>query len=216
MSRLLFSRPHFGLIRQRVAVALAIVGAAALLYGLAHWQATRAESAQQQAGTQLAALQAELEQMRSGDAGVDADLRHYRALVGGGFVGEGDRVAWTEALLDAQQALALPPLRFELAARRALADGTAAPTDPGTDPSLVAAVPSPGAQAHDLRFEVSGIHEGELLALLDHLRARRLGDFRVQDCELKRAQAIGLDVACTLRWITYLPASAVAQAEATP
>lgn len=215
MSRLLFSRPHFGLIRQRLAVALAIVGGAALLTGLAHWQAARAESAQQQAGTQLAALQAELEQMRSGDGGVDADLRHYRALVGGGFVGEGDRVAWTEALLDARQALALPPLRFELAARHALADA-AAPADPGADPSLAPPPPSPGAQAHDLRFEVSGIHEGELLALLDHLRARRLGEFRVQDCELKRAQAIGLDVACTLRWITYLPASAVAQAEAAP
>lgn len=213
MSRLLFTRPHFGLIRQRMGVALAIVGAAALLYGLAHWQAARAQAAREQAATQLAALQAELEQMRSGDAGVDADLRHYRALVGGGFVGEGDRVAWTEALLDAQQALALPPLRFELAARRALADG-AAPADPAADPALAVAPPSPGAQAHDLRFEVSGIHEGELLALLGHLRARRLGDFRVQDCELKRAQAIGLDVACTLRWITYLPASAVAQAEA--
>lgn len=205
MSTLLFSRPHFGLVRRRTLVALAIVGTATALYGLVHWQAARARAAQDQALQQLHAVQAELAQIRVSDPEMEASLRRYRALVGDGFVGDGDRLAWSEALLDEQRALGLPPLRFELAARRPLAGGP----DPSMDPAVAPGTPpAPGAQVHDLTFEIAGIHEGELLALIERLRARRLGHFRVQACELRRGQAAGLEAACTLRWITYLSATA--------
>lgn len=209
MNALLFSRPHFGLIRQRVLVAAGVVGAAALLAGLAQWQALRARDAHAQAQQQLQAVQAELAQVRVSDDEVEANLRRYRTLVGEGFIGPGDRVAWTEALLDEQLALGLPPLRFELAPRRALADEGAPPADPSIAVAAEAP-PTPGVQLHDLRFEAEGLHEGELLALLQRLRARRLGHFRVQDCQLKRSQGTGLTTDCMLRFFTFLPAAAVA------
>lgn len=210
--RLLLQRPHLRLIRTPLLIAGGGVLLAAAAFALAHVYAGRVESAHAQAAQALAAVQAELDGARQSQDALEASLRRYRHLRETGFIGEGDRVGWTEALADTQRALGLPALTFELQPRRALAAG--APLPEATAPMPA----TPGAQAHDLHFTLAGIHEGELLALIDGLRARERGHFRVEDCELRRGNGLGLDADCTLRWFTWLPPQAAAPdaPEATP
>jgi hypothetical protein len=140
---------------------------------------------------------------------LEANLERFRALQRGGFVGAGDRIAWTEALLRVRQRLALPDIAFELTPQHML-------EPPAQDPALGDLSGSPtgasGPLAHDLRLQTSGLHEGELLALLEGLQAEAVGFFRPERCQLQRAaQGRGLEVDCSLRWITYLPPLAETQ-----
>lgn len=201
--RLLLSRENFPLIRRTLLLALAALLLAGTLYAGARWTADRAGREHMHVSAALAQAEDELGQVRQSQAELQASLARYRALADSGFVGEGDRLAWTEALVAAQRGLGLPELQFELAARRPLTDAPAAL--PAFGPP--AAAPAHGPQAHDLRFAIAGIHEDELLALIAAVQARRVGHFRVEDCRLRRSQPDrGLDVDCTLRWITWLPA----------
>jgi hypothetical protein len=165
----------------------------------------RAEQSRQRTEVQsrLGALQIERDQLEQSLAMLEANLERFRALQRGGFVGSGDRIAWTEALLRVRQRLGLPDIAFELAAQQMLEPVAA-------DPALVelgGQTPSDsGPIAHDLRFQAAGLHEGELLAVLEGLQAEAVGFFRPQRCQLQRAtQGGGLEVDCSLRWITYLP-----------
>lgn len=202
--RLLLNKENFPLIRRTVLLALAALLLAGALYAGARWTADWAAREHMHASAALAQAEDELAQARQSQSELQGNLARYRALADSGFVGEGDRLAWTEALVAAQRELGLPELQFELAARQPLVEAPAAA--PVFGPSAPA--PMHGPQAHDLRFAIAGIHEGELLALIAAVQARRLGHFRVEDCRLRRSEPDrGLDVDCTLRWITWLPAS---------
>ncbi|GHE29936.1 hypothetical protein ACFOED_07075 [Vulcaniibacterium thermophilum] len=210
-ARLLLRREHLPLIRTPLLLALAAVLVAGALAGIARAFAVRAQAAHAQAAQALAGAEAELAQSRQSHDELERNLRRYAELRRTGFVGEGDRIGWTEALLAQQRALGLPPVRFELAPQRAIGVG-AAPVVDGIEPDAAA----PGPQAHDLRFSLAGIHEDELLALVDGLQARGIGHFRVEDCELRRGSGMGLDADCTLRWITWRPAATAVAAEGAP
>lgn len=202
--RLLLGNENFPLIRRTVLLALAALLLAGTLYAGARWTADWAAREHMHASAVLAQADDELAQARASQGELDATLTRYRALADNGFIGEGDRLAWTEALVAAQRELGLPELQFELAARQPLADAPAA--TPAFGPPAPA--PAHGPQAHDLRFAIAGIHEDELLALIAAVRARGIGHFRVDDCRLRRSEPDrGLDVDCTLRWITWLPAT---------
>lgn len=201
--RLLLNKENFPLIRRTVLLALAALLLAGALYAGARWTADWAAREHMHASAALAQAEDELAQARQSQSELQGNLARYRALADSGFVGEGDRLAWTEALVAAQRELGLPELQFELAARQPLVEAPAAA--PVFGPSAPA--PMHGPQAHDLRFAIAGIHEGELLALIAAVQARGLGHFRVEDCRLRRSEPDrGLDVDCTLRWITWLPA----------
>ena len=189
-----------------IALALVLLGALALL--LARWDLAEQRRLRTETEAQLGNLQAERDQLEETLGMLEGSLDRFRALQRGGFIGAGDRVAWTEALLRVRQRLDLPDTAFELSPQEVLE-----PT--ASDPSLAeAGLPEPAASgplAHDLRIQISGIHEGEWLALIGMLRDEGIGFFRPQDCLLQReAQIDGLRVDCTLRWITYLPPSSSA------
>ncbi len=183
-----------------LALALVAIGAAAL--GLARWDLGQTIQQRNQAQVELDALQAESDQLGASLQMLEDNIDRFRSLQREGFVGGGDRIAWTEALMRVRQRLQLPDTAFELAPQQML-------EPPAGDPNLIAeAAPPPpsGPLAHDLRIQVTGLHEGELLDLLDSLRDERVGHFRAQACELSRdVQVDGLQLDCTLRFVTYLP-----------
>lgn len=199
---LLLDKAHFPLIRTAAFAALAAVGATATLHALVHWAATRVEQHHAALQQQRTALEAQLAEAHQVRRDLDRNLGRYRDLAASGFIGEGDRLAWTEVLVAQQRALGLPPVQFEMTPRRSLSAATT-PIPEGQPNANV-----PGPQAHDLRFALTGVHENQLIALVEALRAQRIGHFRVQDCLLtRRYDGRGLDADCTLRWITFLPAA---------
>lgn len=131
------------------------------------------------------------DQMRdSGAEGWSGQRAMYLRLRERGVFDPADPVAWIEALNDAAARLHLPAPSFELAARRpAEADGL--------------------PDYHDLRFKLSGIHEGQLLRLLEGVAERSRHALRVQKCAMARAaDDAGIVADCTLRWFVFDEAAA--------
>lgn len=192
-----------------LALALIALGGAAL--GWARWDLAEQTRQRNEAQAALDALQAESDQLGASLQMLEDNIGRFRALQREGFVGSGDRIAWTEALMRVRDALQLPDTAFELAPQQMLEPSLGAVELIGeTAPPEVS-----GPLAHDLRIQIRGLHEGELLALLDRLQAERVGHFRAQTCELTRdAQIDGLMLDCTLRFITYLPPAVDPLAEA--
>ncbi len=149
------------------------------------------------AANQLGKARAELDAVRAllaEDGGPQALARiaRYRGLAAAGVFGETDAVAWAEALLAAAAALRLPPPSFEIGPRELLA------ADSATDE------PMGGAQAQRMRFVADGLHEEDLLRLLQSLRNSTKGAYRVEDCRLQRAgDDSALTAECTLRWLVW-------------
>ncbi|MCK7592843.1 hypothetical protein [Pseudomarimonas salicorniae] len=184
-----------------IAAAMLVVGAAALL--VARADIGDEQRSRSEAEAQLAALQGESAGLEESLAMLEGNVERYRSLERGGFIGGGDRIAWTEALLRVQQRLGLPETSFELAPQQMLEPPMTDPSLPPVDGQTAAAS---GPLAHDLRIQIQRVHEGEVLALLAQLKAEQVGFFRVQRCKMERdPRGIGLALDCTLRWVTYLP-----------
>jgi hypothetical protein len=134
---------------------------------------------------ELASLQAELPRREA----------RLRALQAGGFFQPADRVAWAEAVVSSADAL--HPLSYSAAigapqwlplpdqlAQRYEAQGLSAPA----------------LQATDFALRVQGLHEDELLRVIEVALSAGGGVTRIEQCRLvRRTDDIGLDVECTLR-----------------
>lgn len=184
-------------------LALGLVAAGGLALLLAHWDRAAQQGTRSAAQARLAELDGERSESEAALGMLTENIDRYRALQRSGFVGSGDRIAWTEALLRGQQQLGLPGIAFELAPQQELEPQAEDPALAGSDAERP---PAQGPLAHDMRIQIGGLHEGELLALLERLAAEQVGHFRPQACLLQRdVQQAGLQLDCTLRWITYLP-----------
>lgn len=184
-----------------LAAALIAAGAAAL--ALARWDRAQQTQQRDQAHAQRDALQAESDELSASLTLLEDNIDRFRVLQRDGYFGAGDRIAWTEALMRVRERLQLPDVAFELAPQQMLEPPTGGDFDLVDSERVVVAS---GPLGHDLRIQMRGLHEAELLALLDGLEAERVGHFRPQNCELKReAQIDGLQLDCTLRFVTYLP-----------
>lgn len=187
----------------QMAFALLLLLAGALLAYLAWSDRNRQRVLLSEAKGEITALETERAELEQTLEVLATDIDRFRRLEKAGFVGSGDRLGWTEALLRVHQRLGLPEIGFELAPQIALEPAA-------VDPALADAGALPeapyGPLAHDLRVQLAGVHEGEVLALLDGLAAEGVGFFRPQSCQfLREADAAGIRVDCTLRWITYQP-----------
>jgi len=130
-----------------------------------------------------------------------AEIRTYRplfiALRARGWIGEENRLAWTEAIGQAQERLGLPSVSYEIEPRQPLR--MEAPTPTG-DYRL---------RASKMTLHLDLLHEMDLFNFLDQLKAR--GMLAMQDCTIRRnssAQQSGpgpaprLNADCTLNWLT--------------
>jgi hypothetical protein len=116
----------------------------------------------------------------------------FRQLGQLGLVGPADRQAWVQQLLASHQHAALPgPLQWTLHAPEPLAAGDATAPAQGS-----------GAWVHELEFSLSGVHEEEVLALLQDFGARVRGRMRVNACSFTQPTPEGLSAHCSLRFFT--------------
>lgn len=112
-----------------------------------------------------------------------------------GLIGDEQRLAWLDAIRQAQEQLKLPPLSYEIEPQQVVT--LEAPLDLGEYQLR-------GSRMH-LHMEL--LHELDLFNFLQDLRER--GYVAVQDCSLKRLGvsagvpgASTLNADCTLNWIT--------------
>lgn len=117
-----------------------------------------------------------------------ANFAKFEALRESGLAGNADREGWAETLLKVHKNKDLPDtLGYTLLAPVPL---------PGVEPSPTVAP----AQSHDMTLTLDGIHEGELLDLLNSYEQQVKGKFRVQSCQLTSPSSKGLTASCLLRF----------------
>ncbi|MCX7156836.1 MAG: hypothetical protein NTW45_10405 [Rhodocyclales bacterium] len=155
-----------------------------------------------QSRSQLGAQQPNLTAKQQDLRNVQAHVEQFRVFRAQGLVGRADREGWVEQLVASRERLKLADtLSYVLKPPQAITESGA--PDPATaEPAAIAqgGANSDAPATHDLDFELSGIHEQELLDLLEDYRTMVRGRFRVQACHLGSAQQIGLLAQCTLRF----------------
>lgn len=123
----------------------------------------------------------------------------YERLQAEGVIGDEQRLTWIEAIRDINKILKLPEFQYSI------------------DPQEAYLRPEMGKadrverHASPMQLDLGLIHEGDLLAVLEGLRAGARGLFTVESCELTRRGApsrppgsreANLGAACELQWLT--------------
>lgn len=149
------------------------------------------------------ARKATLEAKRDDLASIRRHIAQFKELKQQGVIGTAEREAWVEQLVATRSRLGIgDSLNYVLKPPRSLAelaDSAAGAGAPNPDP---ASVGEDVALFHDLEFEIRGLHEVELLALLREYRDDVKGRFRVQSCRLGGPTSNGLLAQCTLRFFS--------------
>lgn len=163
----------------------------------------------QQLQQQEAQAQATLQQKQADTTTLQEGMRQFDTLREQGLVGLPEREGWVEQLLATREQMGLPnTLTYILQPAKPLAQQDAEVSGVAAEPQNAAEAPS-GPVFHDLEFQLSGIHEGELLAFLSTYQSQVKGRFRVNGCALTAPLETGLTAACTLRFFTLpLPVAA--------
>ena len=181
------------------AVMAAIVAVCAWL--LIAYADNRLGTAQRELQAATTALQsARAQYQRSGEE-KESILRYgpaYEQLRQEGFVGAERRIAWLEALHNADRRVGLFGVRYQIEAQQRY-DG------PLSLPSL-----SSQLRSSQMVLDFGVAHEGDLLRFLETLRSQQVGVFSVRSCSLDPA---GRDIApqprrpnlranCDIRWLS--------------
>jgi hypothetical protein len=128
-------------------------------------------------------------------------IERFRQLAGRGLLGQPDRAAWVEQLVESHQRRGLPAsLSYTLHSPH-----PASQQAPSAASSAHEVFPEtrPGeALFHELEFKLQGVHEEELLGLLQDFESRAGGRFRVNFCHLSERTQRGLTAHCKLRFFT--------------
>ena len=120
----------------------------------------------------------------------------YQRLSLEGFFAEPDSERWLAALDAIYRDTRLPPaLRYTLAPAQLINPQAVADEAPSAYRNRLL--------QHDLRFELSGIHEGEFLDFMDKLTRDWHSPYRVDACQFNREEdnppTAGLQIKCTLQ-----------------
>ncbi len=187
-----------------ILLALSIVTGLGLHFGGALFERHRQE--------QHAQAQQRLDAARQNHARTAAEqenirryLAPYQALLAARQIGEERRLDWIDALGRSREQRKFFPLEYDIAARR---------------PYTFTGLPSANAltiSASRMSIKFPLLHEGDLFALLNDLRARKTGLFALDHCEITRNPqekgkplqlAQNLVAECGLDWLTVsAPAS---------
>jgi hypothetical protein len=121
----------------------------------------------------------------------------YRQLIDEGFIGEERRLEWVDALRTIHQQNKLFGINYTIA------------TQEEYKPTFALNVPPFSLHRSVMKLELSMLHEGDLLTLINALDAQQSTPFIVRDCEITRMGAINtsnlapnLRADCQLDWLT--------------
>lgn len=166
---------------------------------------------------------------------IDKNIPLLRQLESQGIFGEEKRLEWIEQLRAIEKRWAGVKLQFDISIQNPLRETDAAGQAPtGLAPGQTAVpvlLPSGepaqsfGAFQTDMKLSLKVLHEGDVLAIIEELKAANLGRFTVKKCTFKRpgggagnssASVVGgqsgaasnfvigapLDVECVLTWVS--------------
>ncbi|PKO25846.1 MAG: hypothetical protein CVU35_02095 [Betaproteobacteria bacterium HGW-Betaproteobacteria-8] len=121
----------------------------------------------------------------------------YQRLIREGFIGEEKRIEWVDNLRTIHQENKLFGINYSIGVQEAYKPGF------NLNPGTLALYHSV------MKLELAMLHEGDLLLLMDELRARKITPFILRQCEVvKRAGATfdkfapNLQANCELDWLT--------------
>lgn len=197
-------RPPFAALKLSLLLVLASLALAA---GGALWswnQAQDAAAALQQENTALNTARQQLDRSRQQQQLIATHLTEYQALAARGFVGPEDRLAWIEAVQNANRDAGLYGLDYRLTPRTA------------SQPALAQGL-ALGQTSMTLAFPI--LVETDLPRFLAALKKRVPGGFRVRGCSLSMQGAPAfaainqprMQAECELQWFTVAPATGRAQ-----
>lgn len=192
--------------RALIALGVGLVLACILLFG-SDYARQRVAQTRQQADAEFAA-QEEIRAQKERDlSDIDKNLPEFRQLISNGLMGSAEREGWIEQLTATHRQLGLPnTLNYILQAPRPYQAGNPTVNDLNPPPDNTGAgllTAGNGILTHDLLIELSAIHEGDVLNLIDHYRRQVKGLFRIQECEFSQPGETGLSARCVLRFFTY-------------
>ena len=128
----------------------------------------------------------------------------YQQLIQDGFIGEERRLEWVDALRTIHQQNKLFGINYTIS------------TQEEYKPTFALNVGPFGLHRSVMKLELSMLHEGDLLTLIDTLDAQQSTPFIVRDCEITRTGAIttnnlapNLRADCELDWLTIRELQAV-------
>lgn len=173
--------------------ALSIVVTLLIVAGLAHFRAEKEQSILQ-TKQQLSATREEISKLTYDLASINRLAQKYKRLVDMGFVGEPDRDGWVQRLESIYRDTRLPPtLRYTLAPPQLF--------NPQVVPDDAPLAYLNHMLHHDLNFDLSGIHDGEFLDVIDKLGSDWKTPHRVETCQISREEdeRVGLQIKCTVQ-----------------
>jgi hypothetical protein len=173
----------------RAAALTVTLGGAALA---AAWYLQARAHARAQALAEALAARTGGVDARALDDSMSESLDSYRRLRERGFVGAPDAVGLLEAVTAAAERLGLAAPAYELAP---------VPARAGDERDNAAG----GLRQFDLKLTLTGVHEEEVLALIEALQETARGLVLPRQCALvRRTGATGLAAECRLRWSVFV------------
>ena len=118
-----------------------------------------------------------------------------------GLIGEEDRLSWIEAIESFAKELKLPSLRYEIEPQQHI------------EPTNTNSVVGIEARASSMKIIADVLHEGDFMEMLNRLKKRTKGNFKVKECRLTstayqfeklsyRHDRAYISVNCSLNWYT--------------
>ena len=155
----------------------------------------QAQRQQQQLQAELTALNQKITQTAQDEQWITQYLAEYRRLQRTGFVGNDQRLAWNQILIEESSKLGLKDVSFDIE-----------PQKPHQPDAMVGTLTLMDTA---VQFNASVPHEGVFAQLLDDLRKREPGIFTVRECALSHVAGLQpLQVQCVFVWHTLAPGAA--------
>ena len=176
-----------------IVLAMVVVLSLAGVFGMRYAQ-DKVYAALLQLQAVLQEQQGQLDNRKIDLANMESLINRYQSLRAQGLIGDPDRALLVEQLQSSRVKLALPSsFSVELQAAKALGGVELAAVEEGAPPQPL---------EHDLEFELHGVHEQEVLALVQDFRTQVRGRFRVQNCKWHEPKETGLSARCKLRFVS--------------
>lgn len=128
---------------------------------------------------------------------IEQYLPVYQRLISEGFIGEEKRIEWVDDMRTIHQENKLFGINYSISVQE--------PYKPDFNHT-----PGTFSLHHSImKLELAMLHEGDLLLLLDELRARKITPFILRQCEITKRQGATFDkfvpnmqANCELEWLT--------------
>lgn len=187
---------------KRLQWALLFLAICLLVAGGAVWFALTLQKQTAQAHTAATAADKEIDNKISRARSEEQELRdkitHFQTLKNRGLIGAEQRLDWVEILGRIKTARRISGLDYEFAPQRPV------------DASILPGGATAGGfaiMASQMRLRMRLLHEGDLLNVLDDLRATAPALIQVRECKIDHSADAQLNAECTLEWITFKEAA---------